>query len=286
MSARVQSEDEWAVYADHLEVRLPGRQVPLLKAASFKIQKRARTYIVGKSGVGKSTLINVAVGLHPWAGGGLRVLRWEVVPAVASSEDEKRRMRAEIGVLYETGALFDSIPLLDNIMFPLVHAPLRENRKSAEEARHLAEEALEVVDLEPELWGKMPFSLSTGERKRGGLARAIVTKPKVLLCDEPTAGLDPPTADIIDHLLLHLSQRSPDLTLVVVSHDCESIKAVAEQVIFFHREPQGSTNSPPKPSYLHKAAALEDFLQETEDPVIRDFFQRKGKEKSRVSLRV
>jgi phospholipid/cholesterol/gamma-HCH transport system ATP-binding protein len=140
---------------------------------------------------------------------------------------EALEMRRQIGMVFQNAALFDSLSVFENVAYPL-----RENRKDLGEAEieEIVRARLEIVDLEPdEVVTQLPSELSGGMRKRVGIARAIATDPRVILYDEPTAGLDPMTVGRINDLVRKL-QRELQVTSVVVTHDIRSGFRVANRV--------------------------------------------------------
>ena len=134
-------------------------------------------------------------------------------------------VRKQFGFLFQMGALFDSLTVDDNIAFPLVE----HTRKPPEEIAKLAKEKLSLVGL-PEVGKKMPGELSGGQKKRVALARAIALGPRVILYDEPTTGLDPIRADVINELILKL-QRELKVTSIVVTHDMQSAFKVGDRIV-------------------------------------------------------
>jgi phospholipid/cholesterol/gamma-HCH transport system ATP-binding protein len=137
-------------------------------------------------------------------------------------------VRRTIGFLFQNAALFDSISVGENVAFPL----RRHTRLSDREVRERATQKLEAVGLGSE-YDKMPAALSGGMRKRAGLARALALDPPILLVDEPSAGLDPITADEIDELLLGLKQRG-GTTLILVTHDLASARRLGDTLLMLH----------------------------------------------------
>lgn len=179
--------------------------------------------ILGGSGGGKSTLLRHIIGLQkPFAGeiliGGKNL--------TALSKHELRKLRRRMGVLFQDGALLGSLTLGENVVLPLSQH-LRLSRKLLEEA---GSRVLRMVGLD-KFQHYYPNELSGGMRKRAGLARAIIADPLVLLCDEPTSGLDPVTAARMDDLLLSLHAQYPSMTLVIVSHDLDSLKRIADYAL-------------------------------------------------------
>ncbi len=184
----------------------------ILRGVDLDIKEGATTVIFGLSGSGKSTIIKHIVGL-------LRPDEGEIFVdgelATSLKDKELLELRKKIGFLFQSGALFDSMNVYDNVAFPL-----REHTsKSESEIKKEVYAALEMVALEPERVSKLyPDELSGGMRKRAGLARTIILKPKILLYDEPTTGLDPIISDQISQMIIKL-QKEFKITSVLISHD-------------------------------------------------------------------
>ncbi len=196
--------------------------LPVLQGVNLDIPADQTTVVIGPSGVGKSVLLKHIVGLlRPDAGEiffhGRRIDHL--------GERALETIRKRIGFLFQLGALFDSMTVFDNVAFPL----REQSDKSEEEIRRVVRESLAVIGLSgTEL--KMPADLSGGQRKRIALARAIAMHPEVVLYDEPTTGLDPIRADIINELILKL-KRDLKVTGIVVTHDMTSALKVADQIV-------------------------------------------------------
>ena len=137
-------------------------------------------------------------------------------------------VRKRFGFLFQMGALFDSSNVLDNVAFPLTE----HTRKSREEVQEIARQKLALVGL-PDIGAKMPAELSGGQKKRVALARAIALDPEVILYDEPTTGLDPVRADVINELIVKL-QKELKVTSIVVTHDMQSAFKVADRIVMLH----------------------------------------------------
>jgi phospholipid/cholesterol/gamma-HCH transport system ATP-binding protein len=168
------------------------------------------------------------------------------------NERQLGAIREKVGILFQSGALFDSMTVEENVAFPLREAGERD----AKILHSKVAEMLEVMEMEGEE-AKMPESLSGGMKKRVGLARAIIRRPSCVLYDEPTSGLDPVVADSINRLIRRLQQRF-GMTSVVVTHDMKSAFDVADRIAYLH---EGRI-------YFH-GTALE--LQQSTDPLIEDF---------------
>ena len=216
--------------------------------------------ILGGSGCGKSTLLRNIIGLVPIQGGRI-VLGGHDMAEIA--EAERLDIRRRMGVLFQDGALLGSLRLGENIALPL--------REHTELTDSLIEE---IVGLKLKLVGLadfmdyFPSELSGGMRKRAGLARAMALDPAVLLCDEPTSGLDPITAADMDQLILEL-RATFDMTIVVVTHDLESLYAIADHVVVL------SAGRMLFEGPLARLAA-------SDDPFIHQFLARQPNRESRI----
>ena len=201
-----------------------GMERPVLDNLSLEVEESKIHVLLGFSGTGKSVLIKHAVGLLQPDRGEVKV-KGEVVHLM--SEKQKRDLRKEFGILFQGEALFDSLNVMENIAFPL-----REHRKawSEKQIRERVEELLEQVEMKDALF-KMPNELSGGMKKRVGLARAMVLKPKFLFCDEPTSGLDPLTAQNIDELIVNTSRKA-SCTVLLITHDVHAALRMSDCVSF------------------------------------------------------
>ena len=248
-----------AIEADRLDVAFAPGLPPALNDMKFHVPRHKITYIVGPSGIGKSTLIKVIIGkLRPMRGT-IKVLGTALESAL---EGQVQEIRQRMGILYQNGALFQAISLVENVMFPLIERGIC----GEDEARSRSLDALAKVGLDHRA-NAMPDQLSGGQRKRGGLARALVPKPKLLLCDEPSSGLDPVTSAEIDELVVELQKNDPDLTTVVISHDLDSIRQVAEHIVFLHY------GRMPGMAKVYREGPRDEVLHDP-DPIIRGFFDR------------
>ncbi len=197
----------------------------VLDGVSLSIPPRQTTAIIGPSGTGKSVLIKLIVGLlQPDAG---RITCFGTDMATAR-EPELYAVRRRFGMLFQDGALFDSMSVGDNVGFPLVH----HSKLSPAEIRARVDDKLALVGL-PGIADRAISSLSGGQRKRVGLARAIITEPEVVLFDEPNSGLDPMTSDQIDELILEMKQAL-GITFIVISHDIVGTVNVADHIAMLY----------------------------------------------------
>ena len=196
---------------------------PVLQGVDLSIPRGETMVILGRSGEGKSVFLKHLIGLMKPDSGSIRVDGDEIV---GLGERQLSPVRKKVGVLFQEGALFDSMTVAENVAFPLRERGVKDHKLLLEKV----EESLRVVELEEHL-SKMPVNLSGGMRKRVALARAIITEPQCILYDEPTAGLDPVVADSIDHLIRRL-QRQFEVTSVVVTHDMKSVFKIASRVAY------------------------------------------------------
>ena len=182
--------------------------------------------IIGQSGSGKTVLMKNIVGLlDPTSG---EVL-YDERDFVSMTKREQVLLRREMGMIFQSAALFDSLSVLENVMFPLDMFSSKNLRERQQRAR----ECLDRVNL-LEAEGKYPGELSGGMQKRVAIARAIVLEPKYLFCDEPNSGLDPKTSLVIDELL-HGITHDMHITTIINTHDMNSVMGIGENIIFIHQ---------------------------------------------------
>lgn len=202
----------------------------VLDDLDFNIHKGKITTILGFSGAGKSTLMKHILGLLMPTSGEALVLGQN--PAELT-EFKLRAFRQNFGMLFQYAALFDSMTTFENVAFPLREfTKLKENEISFK-----VHSLLKQVDLQEEATHKLPSELSGGMRKRVGLARALALKPRIMLYDEPTTGLDPITTHMVDDLIMTTAANNQDveLTSVVISHDIRATLRVSDYIAFLER---------------------------------------------------
>lgn len=230
---------------------LGGRAV--LDDVSFDIERGQAVCVLGKSGTGKSVTLKTIMGLMTPDAGRVFVEGHAVTDA---SRDELSEIRQHLGFLFQNAALFDSITVGENVAFPL----RRHTDYNDAEIEEIVAERLADVGLE-DAYLKMPAEISGGMKKRVGLARAMALEPAILLVDEPSAGLDPITADEIDDLLCELRERGT--TLLVVTHNIPSARKVGRRLMVLDNG-------------RIVADGTVDELDRSDLPLVRQFMQSKG----------
>ncbi len=231
-----------------IEKAFDGRAV--LRGLDLDVETGGSLVVMGPSGCGKSVLLKHIVGLlRPDSG----EIRFHGTRTDRMNERGLRPIRRRIGFLFQGAALFDSMTVRDNVAFPLL-----ETGQAGPDLEVRVRETLDRVGLADAL-DKMPAELSGGMRKRVGLARAIVLEPEMVLYDEPTTGLDPIRANVINDLIVRL-QRELRITSVVVTHDLDSAFQVADRMVLLH---EGRVHLDGTP----------DTMRHTTDPVARAFLE-------------
>lgn len=195
----------------------------ILKGISTVFEKGKTNLIIGQSGSGKSVFLKCLLGLFKAEKG---FIYFEDEAIQNMDEDQQRDLREDTGMLFQGGALFDSMTVEENVMFPL--RMFTKQKKREMQAR--VDEVLSRVQLEGAN-KKYPSEISGGMQKRVSIARAIVNKPKYLFCDEPNSGLDPKTATVIDNLIQEITHEN-NITTIVVTHDMNSVMEIGENIVF------------------------------------------------------
>lgn len=224
----------------------------VLRGFSLEVKEGETMVIIGFSGTGKSVAIKHIVGLlDPDAG---RVFV-DGVEVQKLSRQDLYQLRAKIGYVFQFAALFDSLTIADNVAMGL----RKQGLLTEPQIRDRVHEALELVDLDDDVGTRLPSELSGGMRKRVGIARAIALRPKYLLYDEPTTGLDPVTSAIIDALMLRM-QRQLGVTGIVITHDMRSAYTVGTRIAMLYE------------GQVRQVGSVEE-IQATTDPIVRQFIE-------------
>jgi phospholipid/cholesterol/gamma-HCH transport system ATP-binding protein len=197
--------------------------VKVLKGITTSFEKGKTNLIIGQSGSGKTVFLKCLLGLFDYQEGSIA---YDGKVFSKLTEDEKRNIRAEIGMVFQGSALFDSLTIAENVMFPLKMF----TKQSKSEMQDRVDFVLKRVNL-ADAHNKMPSEASGGMQKRVAIARAIVNKPKYLFCDEPNSGLDPRTSIVIDNLIQEITDEY-QITTVINSHDMNSVMEIGEKIVF------------------------------------------------------
>jgi phospholipid/cholesterol/gamma-HCH transport system ATP-binding protein len=222
---------------------------PVLDGLNLTVMKGGTTVILGPSGAGKSVMLKLMIGLlQPDQG----EIEFDGERVDTRSEHDWATLRSRIGFLFQNGALFDSMSVLENVAFPLrEHTTLDQVDR-----RYRVREMLALLGVD-ELIDRLPAELSGGQQKRVALARAVVLRPECMLYDEPTTGLDPIRSDVVAKLI-HMLRRELQPTSVVVTHDIALAFKVADQIMLL-RHGRAHLAGPP------------EVFKESEDPIVRSF---------------
>ena len=198
----------------------------VLRGIDIEVAAEESLAIIGTSGCGKSVTLKCLLGLLRADGGSIRVDGEEMIHA---GRHQLEAMRRRFGMTFQFGALFDSLPIWENVTFRV----RQQQTMTRQQARDLATETITQLGLAAHVIDQYPAELSGGMQKRVALARAITDKPEILLFDEPTSGLDPITGGVIDRLILN-SVRRLGATALTISHDMASVRRIADKVAMVH----------------------------------------------------
>ena len=235
---------------EHLKKSFGDNEV--LKDINLELHKGENIVVLGRSGQGKSVTIQCIAGLLQQDEGVLEVLGKEVKEM---TRDELREMRIKIGFLFQSGALYDSMTVRENLSFPLTRVL---KLKDKEELDKRITEALESVGLE-EAIDKYPSDLSGGMRKRVGLARTLILRPEIMLYDEPTTGLDPITSREISELIVALQEKY-DTSSIIITHDMSCARITADRIVVMNEG-----------TYI--ATGTYDELAKSDNELVHKFFK-------------
>ncbi|WP_299239508.1 ABC transporter ATP-binding protein [Sulfurihydrogenibium sp.] len=238
------------IKVENLTKKFGNREV--LKNISFDVKKSEVFVIMGGSGSGKSTVIKHIIGLLKPTSGKIYI---DNVDITSLKDTELIEFRKKIGYLFQEGALFDSLKVWENVGFYYL-----ENTKMPEkDIYNLAKEKLALVGLK-DIENLYPSQLSGGMRKRVSIARAISYNPEIILYDEPSSGLDPVTAAMIDKLILKLRDEL-GVTSIVVTHDLESAFSIADRIAMIHKGVIYAIGTP-------------EEIKNHPDPIVQQFISR------------
>lgn len=223
----------------------------VLDGVSFHLREGENLGILGKSGMGKSVLAKCIVRLLEPDSGSIRVFGEDVL---AMNNNQLNEIRKQIGYLFQGGALYDSMSIRENLEFPIRRTQMESNKN---EVNNMVERALRSVGLLDSI-DKMPLELSGGMKKRIGLARALILKPKLILYDEPTTGLDSVTSGEISELILQV-QEEYNASSIIITHDMKCAKITTNRLKILNEG-----------AFI--AEGTYDELSKSEDKAIRSFF--------------
>ena len=245
----VNAADAPEVFIDAVDIHKQLGEQKVLQGVNLQVFRGETLVLIGGSGGGKSVLLKHLIGLTNPDRGQIFVEGQDIA---GLNERQLGKVRMGMGYMFQSGALFDSLTVEENVAFPL----RRQGMKNMADLTKRVADSLDVVEL-TEHAQKMPVDISGGMRKRVALARAIITRPKCIFYDEPTAGLDPIVTDIIDHLILRMQKRF-QITSIVVTHDMKSVYHIANRVAYL------------KEGKIYFLGTPEELKAST-DPVITDF---------------
>lgn len=207
---------------DNISKSFGAKQV--LCGVNLTVPKGQSMVVIGGSGTGKSVMLKCILGLVQPDQGVITVDGQDV------RATDREAFLARFGMLFQGGALFDSLKVWENVAFRLLRGPLKRPKS---QAREIAIEKLRRVGLGPETADLFPAELSGGMQKRVGLARAIAAEPEIIFFDEPTTGLDPIMAGVINELIREIVTEM-GATAITITHDMTSVRAIADRVAMLH----------------------------------------------------
>lgn len=208
------------------EVRKSFGSKSVLQGINLNVPMGKSMVIIGGSGTGKSVMLKCILGLvHPDSGS----IVVDGLETVNYNSNQRNELMGKFGMLFQGAALFDSLKVWENVAFGLIHGRGRDK----EEAHGIAIEKLRAVGLKEEVSELFPAELSGGMQKRVGLARAIATNPEIIFFDEPTTGLDPIMADVINDLIIDCV-KDLGATALSITHDMSSVRKIADYVAMIH----------------------------------------------------
>jgi phospholipid/cholesterol/gamma-HCH transport system ATP-binding protein len=241
--------NEVVVDINHISKSFGNKDV--LKDINLQLKRGENVVVLGKSGQGKSVTIQCIVGLLTPDNGTVKVFGEDVA---GMNEEQLKELRTKVGFLFQSGALYDSMTVRENLEFPLTR--ILKIKDQAELDKRV-EEALDGVGLADAI-DKLPSDLSGGMRKRAGLARTMIVRPEIMLYDEPTTGLDPITSREISELILNM-QKIYKTSSIIITHDMECAKITADRVVIMNDG-----------AYIAEGSFEE--LKNSKDVFVRSFF--------------
>ena len=200
----------------------------VLEDINFDLYDGESLAIIGASGSGKSVLLKNIIGLLKPDKGSIKINNIETVNL---SRAKKEDLLLDLGITFQHGALFDSLKVWENIVFKIQ----RLKKLSIKDGQKIALDIIKNLGLKPEVLNLYPSEISGGMQKRVAIARAICSRPKILLFDEPTSGLDPVTGSIIDELIVN-SVKSLGASAITITHDMASVSRIADKIILIDQQ--------------------------------------------------
>ena len=231
------------------KIELNFEEKKVLEGVSLQVEPLDRLVIMGQSGSGKSTILRLILGILRPTSGSIFFKQFEISRL---NRRKLQQVRTQIGMVYQYSALLSSRNVRDNVALPLEEL----TTKSRKEIDHIVDEKLELVGM-LDAKNEMPSELSGGMRKRVSLARALVMDPELILFDEPSAGLDPVIATVIDELIISLTEKSK-VTSIIVTHEMDSAFRIGTRMAMLY---QGK---------IIEQGEAEEFKQ-SQNPVVRQF---------------
>jgi phospholipid/cholesterol/gamma-HCH transport system ATP-binding protein len=253
LDSAAEKSERYAIRVRDLKKRFGQHEV--IRGVDLDVERGKINIIIGGSGQGKSVLLKHLVGLirpdegHVWVDG---------VDIVPMSDFDLNQLRRKFGLVFQYAALFDSLTVEENVAFPL----LEHTKKKAAEIRREVLEVLDSLKLPRVILPKFPSEISGGQRKRVGLARALMLKPEILLYDEPTTGLDPIATKNVDDMIRDISQTT-GVTSVVISHDMASTFRIGDRISMLHEGRIIASGAP-------------DEIRRSSNELLREFVETSG----------
>ena len=254
---------------ENLGTHFMGRWVH--RGLNLSIKSNRIIAIAGPSGCGKTTLLREILLLQPINEGKIHLLG-ECISGAHVSEQQIRFFACQMGMMFQQSALFSSLTVLENVMFPFMEYSDFKKETIVE----LARLKLTLVGFPEEVFYLQPSELSGGMKKRVALARALALDPKILLLDEPSAGLDPKSAYELDQLIRQL-QESLKLTVVMVTHDLDTIWGIVDEVIYLGGGKVVAHDTVGKVAARHEPADLNDFFNSPRGQAARQYYEKQEK---------